>query len=710
MRLRAATTPRPAEWRADVELTGPGGQQVGALRGVALRRASREALARIGGSVEAQDGIHYAIDWQPAPVCPAAAPFMAGPAAVAVPLRESFATLAAENGMAVYAPLLQELDRLSLRHVAVALAALGFDSTPGRVFTVDAEATRLGVIARQARLFGRLLDMLAEDGLLARRAQGFEVVARLPGFTAEDPYAPLLARFAPVDGELLTLRRCGPHLADVLAGRQDPLQLLFPGGSLAEARQLYVESPFARTYNGALAAAIESSLRSLPADSRLRVLEIGAGTGGTTTYVLPRLPATRTDYTFTDVSPLFLERAAEQFRDYPFMQRALLDIERDPLAQGFQAGGYDIVIAANVLHATADLRATVQHATRLLAPGGWLLLLEGVAPQRWVDLTFGLTEGWWRFTDAALRPAYPLIDREAWVRLLQDCGLGEVEALPATAGDAAMAQQALLLARAPLARRDWTILGDAQGLGAALARRLRARGDRVTAAAADAAEFAAEGDLIYLGAIELGAMEDTGDGARLARASTELAGSVAVTALARFSRRDSGGRAWFVTQDAQPLQEPASALAAFQAPALGIGRAFALEHPERWGGSIDLPPSVDRDALADAVLAAIDGAGDEDQLALRDGRWFAPRLVHRPLPATPPAALHADATYLVTGGFGGLGVVAARWLVERGARHIALLGRSARPDSDAQRASSRPWAPGCSLCRVMSATLRRWQR
>src|SRR5690606_8618345 len=115
---------------------------------------------------------------------------------------------------------------------------------------------------------------------------------------------------------------------------------------------------------------------SLPADRPLRILEIGAGTGGTTAYLLPHLPPTRTEYVFTDLSPLFLEKAQEKFQDYPFVGYQLLDIEQDPEAQGFASHHYDIVVAANVLHATADLRHTLAHGKQLLAPNGLLVLLE----------------------------------------------------------------------------------------------------------------------------------------------------------------------------------------------------------------------------------------------------------------------------------------------------------------------------------------------
>ena len=245
---------------------------------------------------------------------------------------------------------------------------------------------------------------------------GFKVIRPLSSADPNQRYDALLARFGSVDGELRMLRRCGEKLAACSPAAKIRSQLLFPGGSFAEARQLYVESPYARTYNGALGEALQAAIATLPAGARLRVLEIGAGTGGTTTYVLPLLPADRVEYTFTDLSPLFLDRAAAQFAAYPFLRRAILDIERDPASQGFEAGQYDIVIAANVLHATADLRQSMLHVRSLLAPSGLLFLLEGVAPERWVDLSFGLTEGWWRFSDGSLRKSYPLISRAAWHR------------------------------------------------------------------------------------------------------------------------------------------------------------------------------------------------------------------------------------------------------------------------------------------------------
>src|SRR5690606_35595404 len=174
--------------------------------------------------------------------------------------------------------------------------------------------------------------------------------------------AELRARFPASETELTLFARCCAALPDVLRGTADPLHLLFPGGSLEDGGKLYRDTPSARTYNALVRDAIAAAIRDVPPDRALRIIEIGAGTGGTTAHVLPVLPAARTDYVFTDVSPHFLNRARTEFAGFPFVRYELLDITRDPAGQGFRPGTSDVVIAANVLHATPDLRDTLRNA------------------------------------------------------------------------------------------------------------------------------------------------------------------------------------------------------------------------------------------------------------------------------------------------------------------------------------------------------------
>ena len=124
------------------------------------------------------------------------------------------------------------------------------------------------------------------------------------------------------------------------------------------------------------------------------MLEVGGGTGGTTAWVAPSLPADRTRYLFTDIGPSMVTRAREKFAAHAFMDFQTLDLER---ARRARAGRrrFDLILASNVVHATSDLRQTLRRLRELLGAGGTLLMLEVAGLERWIDITFGLTEGWW---------------------------------------------------------------------------------------------------------------------------------------------------------------------------------------------------------------------------------------------------------------------------------------------------------------------------
>ncbi len=266
-------------------------------------------------------------------------------------------------------------------------------------------------------------------------------------FSAPRPWtaaaeAEALAKVEADAGPLSALvQRCGAGLVPVLRGDAQPHELLFPGGSPAELAQLYAADRATSYYNGVVAAVVEKFAEARARDHRLRVLEVGAGTGGTTAWVLPRLPA-GTSYTFTDVSPWFLPWARETFRTAAGLQFEVLDVERAPASQGFAAASYDVVIAANVLHATRDVRRSLRNVRTLVAPGGLLLLYEITAYQAWFDVIFGPVLP--PMTDEARRSAAPFLTTEEWRTALRETGVGAVSVIGA---EHALGQQ-ILVARA----------------------------------------------------------------------------------------------------------------------------------------------------------------------------------------------------------------------------------------------------------------------
>jgi 3-oxoacyl-(acyl-carrier-protein) synthase/acyl carrier protein/SAM-dependent methyltransferase len=259
--------------------------------------------------------------------------------------------------------------------------------------------SRLAVQPKYERLLTAVLNIQRAAG----RVEETGGTLRLVGLPAAAPPVPSNAA-------LELLQRCLDHLVPVLRGELPATHVLFPDGSMSLVENVYRGNPIADFFNTRTAQAVEKAvlarLAELPADGIVHLLEIGAGTGGTTAGILERLApyAHRISYTYTDVS-LGFRSFAERFGERaPYLSWALLDIERDPAAQReVPINHFDVVIASNVLHATTDIRRTLAHVAALMATQGVLVLNELCSASPFTTLTFGLLDGWWRFGDPEVR-------------------------------------------------------------------------------------------------------------------------------------------------------------------------------------------------------------------------------------------------------------------------------------------------------------------
>ncbi|HEY3708669.1 MAG TPA: SDR family NAD(P)-dependent oxidoreductase, partial [Amycolatopsis sp.] len=129
---------------------------------------------------------------------------------------------------------------------------------------------------------------------------------------------------------------------------------------------------------------------------------------------------------------------------------------------------------------------------------------------------------------------------------------------------------------------------------------------------------------------------------------------------------------WCVTRAAVAIGQSEQVADSVQAGVWGFGRVVALEHPDRWGGLVDLPAELDQ-STAGRLASVV--AGAEDQVAVRASGAFARRLAHRPSGGQETAQFTPSGIVLVTGGTGALGAHVARWLAEGGAEHVVLLSR-----------------------------------
>ena len=678
--------------RCTITLADERGAVLARFDGVQLHQLVAPLKVETTLPAQVQQMLHE-ISWVEGPAAGAQLP---APAALAAVVSSSIVDVAEQNELSGYAVFSAALDRLCARYVLRAFGLLGAHWHIGDTFDADQLRAKLAVLSRHERLFARMLQMLAEDGLLRRDGAGWRVVSLPATNDPELEFERILASHPSGIAALTITRRCGLELASVLRAKTDPLQLLFPGGSLTEMEQLYQTSPPARTFNQLVGEALRRVREAWPADRPLRVLEVGAGTGSTTAFVIPMLAGTPIEYTFTDVSPLFLNRAREKFADVPGMKYATLDISADPQMQGFQRGHFDVIIGANVMHATPDLQHTMSTVRELLVPGGLTVLLEGTSPQRFGDLTVGLLEGWWAFTDTDRRQ-YALMPRAQWATLLSDVGFESSAVIVDSDAGPVLEEQAIFVAQAPIAPRPytkqrWLILPDAGGMAEKLATRLHRDGDSVTTIVIDdpaallAVLNAATGKgspitgILYLRALDVHLSDATASDA-LWRDQERLV-SHALSTVQTLAAAPAVAPLWFVTRGAQSTCAGESANAA-QAVVWGLSHTVAIEHPELRCRRVDLDPEGGATASLDALIDTLRDASHEDQVALRGARRLLRRLTHYTPRQAPRITLAPDRTYLITGGLRGLGPRIAEWLVDQGARSLVLMGRHA-PDTAAE--------------------------
>jgi len=230
-------------------------------------------------------------------------------------------------------------------------------------------------------------------------------------------------------GELLV--KIGSHLAQIVRGDITPLELMVEDGLL---ERFYREYPqFSNNYQQ-----LQTILKHFAiTEPGAKVIEIGAGTGGATAYALEAFAAKDGGnspsslvgrYDFTDISADFFPQAKEKFARWDGrLSFAKLNIEDDPVRQGFAPGSYDLVIASKVLHATSSLSKTLTNVRRLLKPRGKLIFIEGIRHSIDLELIFGSLPGWW-LGEEPERQWSAIADVVTWDKFLKSSGFGGVDA------------------------------------------------------------------------------------------------------------------------------------------------------------------------------------------------------------------------------------------------------------------------------------------
>ncbi|RHZ54247.1 uncharacterized protein CDV56_107115 [Aspergillus thermomutatus] len=245
--------------------------------------------------------------------------------------------------------------------------------------------------------------------------------------TSQDVEDEILARVSQTTTDGAVLHQHGLNLVGILRGNALPLEVLMKDNLLHDFYSSGVGCP----QNYAKLSEYVGLLAHKQPD--MKILEVGAGTGGATLPLLERLGGHNgtspmfSNYTFTDISAGFFEKAHVKLKSWaPFMTYARLNVEEDPVAQGFAEGGYDLIVASNVLHATRCMDTTLANVKKLLKPSGTLILSEITNPLLRATMIVGLLEGWW-VGEADGRKWGPVLTEAEWHEALLRAGFSGVD-------------------------------------------------------------------------------------------------------------------------------------------------------------------------------------------------------------------------------------------------------------------------------------------
>ncbi len=616
----------------------------------------------------------YTEAWMPVPLHPQYSQ-LPSPISTVARLQQTIHALSQDSSIRRFQEqALPQINRICVASVLEAFHQLGWSWTVGEHVHVGALCKRLGVLEHYERWLTIWCMILEEEGMLQQTNDGWIVTRSSLAYDLPELLRTGLRDLPENHLEMLMIFRCRTHLADILTGKVDPLSVLFVEGDFSVLEQFYTNELMARAHNHLVQKTLIALLEQLPKDRVLRILELGAGTGGTTSYLLPLLPAERTMYVFSDVSEALLQLAQQKFQTYPFVEYRLLNLEGDPSTQGFEEHYFDLIIASNVLHATTSIRNSLAHVRQLLGSQGWLSLIELTNPRSRLNFfTFGLLDGFWAFQDRELRLHSPLLDETGWQSVLAQEKFTEVSLL-SPCPHIGQSEQSVFLAQGPLLRSTpqeasevtattWLVFADEQGL----TRRLQdvladkrlilvSKGAEYQRLATDHFQLCpqAQEDLqCLLNTLEREAISydqivylwglDTPEGEL---SPTELQIAVDTCCVSVFqlfqellaTHAHSLPALRVVTSQMQQLLEEQGTANIAQAPLYGLVRVFINEHPELFSSLIDISSSQQRtgswiSSLEEirALVSELQSRPDEREVLLRGGSRFVNRIVRAPL-------------------------------------------------------------------------------
>lgn len=240
-------------------------------------------------------------------------------------------------------------------------------------------------------------------------------------YVLENAFTPLKALWSQGIGTIPFIdyyEACIRHLQEVMEGKVNPVELLYPEGSTKVIDSLYRDSSIAVYFNTVIAELVSQIAQSQ--QQTVKILEVGAGSGATAIRVMKKLKADKInhfEYYFTDIAQSFFCAARSNFAEDNNIHYKILNIDGDYRKQGFYPNYFDIIIAAGVLENAQNIRDTLQRFNEIIKPEGTLFLTAPIVDEPWilVSQVFMMTK-----PQDEIRKESIYLGEEKWQNLLQE--------------------------------------------------------------------------------------------------------------------------------------------------------------------------------------------------------------------------------------------------------------------------------------------------
>lgn len=318
------------------------------------------------------------------------------------------------------------LIELCLNYITLYFEKNNYEYNAGDEDTISNMVERFGIIQEYTKLFKYFLHVM-EDNQVVQINEGKVLFLKSSGEKRDKEVikGELIKTDARIHRFLELFEYANVNVSDILSGKLNSYDVIFKGDSLNFDEDNYYTDE--KVTNLVVAKFLAGMIKAKKEGRKLRILEIGGGSGRLLRQIYPIVDIPEVEYCFTDVSRYFVARIQEDnlTKHVKYCEYDLFD---DIEEQGFERNYYDIILALNVMHVIDNLDNGLVSVKKLLKEGGIGIFMELAGGAPWLDMIWGLLADWWNFNDS--RKYSPLMTVEEWNKSCVNCGFKNVKVVP----------------------------------------------------------------------------------------------------------------------------------------------------------------------------------------------------------------------------------------------------------------------------------------